>query len=55
MVTASTHSPAICASKVIGTNVQESTGRKMGEVEDVVLDRQSNSVLFAVVGFGGYG
>lgn len=55
MVTASTHSPAICASKVIGTNVHESTGRKMGEVEDVVLDRQSNSVLFAVVGFGGYG
>ncbi len=51
MTTAS--GPAICASKVIGTNVQDPTGRKIGEVEDVVLDKQSNSILFAVVGFGG--
>lgn len=53
MTTASGTSTAICASKVIGTNVKDPTGRKIGEVEDVVLDKQSNSVMFAVVGFGG--
>ncbi len=53
MTTASGHTSAICASKVIGTNVKDATGQKIGEVEDVVLDKQSNSILFAVVGFGG--
>lgn len=52
--TSSARTSAICASKVIGTNVQDSTGRKIGEVEDVVLDKQSNSILFAVVSFGGF-
>jgi sporulation protein YlmC with PRC-barrel domain len=54
MATASGHSPAICASKVIGTNVKDPTGKKIGEVEDVVLDKQSNSILFAIVSFGGF-
>ncbi|HEY1890517.1 MAG TPA: PRC-barrel domain-containing protein [Steroidobacteraceae bacterium] len=53
MSTASGPSSAICALKVIGTNVQDPTGKKIGEVEDVVLDKRSNSILFAVVGFGG--
>ena len=53
MTTASGHTSAICASKVIGTNVNDPAGRKIGEVEDVVLDKQSNSIMFAVVGFGG--
>ena len=54
MATASGHTPAICASKVIGTNVKDPTGKKIGEVEDVVLDKQSNSILFAIVSFGGF-
>ena len=54
MTTASGHTSAICASKVIGTNVKDTSGRKIGEVEDVVLDKQSNSIMFAVVGFGGF-
>lgn len=54
MVTASGHTSAICASKVIGTNVKDSTGKKIGEVEDVVLDKQSNNILFAIVSFGGF-
>jgi sporulation protein YlmC with PRC-barrel domain len=54
MITASGHTPAICASKVIGTNVKDPAGRTIGEVEDVVLDKQSNTILFAVVGFGGF-
>jgi sporulation protein YlmC with PRC-barrel domain len=39
---------------VIGTNVKDPTGKKIGEVEDVVLDKRSNSIVFAIVGFGGF-
>lgn len=54
MATSSANTSAICASKVIGTNVQDATGQKIGEVEDIVLDKQSNSILFAIVSFGGF-
>jgi sporulation protein YlmC with PRC-barrel domain len=53
MTTVSGHTSAIRASKVIGTTVKDNTGHKVGEVEDVVLDKQSNSILFGVVSFGG--
>lgn len=53
MPTGSGHTSAIRASKVIGTNVFNTSGEKIGKVEDVVLDKQSNNILFAVVGFGG--
>ncbi len=54
MATASGHTSAIRAKKVLGTNVKDQSGRKIGEIEDVVLDKQSNNILFAVVGFGGF-
>jgi sporulation protein YlmC with PRC-barrel domain len=54
MTTPSGHTGAIRAKKVIGTNVTDPTGTKIGQVEDVVLDKQSNNILFAVVGFGGF-
>jgi sporulation protein YlmC with PRC-barrel domain len=54
MPTASGHTAAIRAKKVIGTNVKDTAGHKIGEIEDVVLDKQSNSILFAVIGFGGF-
>ncbi len=54
MTTATGHTSAIRAKKVIGTNVIDPTGKKIGEVEDLVLDKESNSILFAVVGFGGF-
>lgn len=53
MPTATGHSTAIRAKKVIGTAVKSTNGDKIGVVEDLVLDKQSNSILFAVVGFGG--
>lgn len=53
MPTASGHSTAIRAKKVIGTAVKSTSGEKIGTVEDLVLDKQSNAILFAVVGFGG--
>ncbi len=54
MTTASGHTSAIRAKKVIGTTVNDSAGRKIGTVEDVILDKQSNNIMFAVVGFGGF-
>jgi sporulation protein YlmC with PRC-barrel domain len=54
MPTTSGHTTAIRAKKVLGTKVTDPSGRKIGEIEDVVLDKQSNNILFAVVGFGGF-
>lgn len=54
MTTAGGHTQAIRAKKVIGTNVRDGSGHKIGEIEDVVLDKASNNVMFAVIGFGGF-
>ncbi|HEY4365645.1 MAG TPA: PRC-barrel domain-containing protein [Steroidobacteraceae bacterium] len=54
MTTASGHTSAIRAKKVIGTSVKDTSGQKIGEVEDIVLDKQSNNIMYAVVGFGGF-
>jgi sporulation protein YlmC with PRC-barrel domain len=54
MTTATGHTSAIRAKKVIGTHVKDTSGRKIGQIEDVVLDKGSNSIMFAVVGFGGF-
>jgi sporulation protein YlmC with PRC-barrel domain len=54
MTTASGHTSAIRAKKVIGTSVKNTAGQKIGEIEDIVLDKTSNSILFAVIGFGGF-
>jgi sporulation protein YlmC with PRC-barrel domain len=54
MPTVSGHTSAIRAKQVLGTNVNDTSGRKIGTIEDVILDKQSNSILFAVVGFGGF-
>jgi sporulation protein YlmC with PRC-barrel domain len=54
MTTVSGHTSAIRAKKVIGTDVKDTSGAKIGQIEDVVLDKQSNNIMFAVVGFGGF-
>ncbi|GAC1452865.1 MAG: PRC-barrel domain-containing protein [Steroidobacteraceae bacterium] len=54
MTTATEHTHAIPATKVIGTTVKDPSGAKIGEIEDVMLDKASNSIMFAVVGFGGF-
>lgn len=53
MPTSSGHTRAITASKVKGTNVYNTKGESIGEIEDIVLDKLSDKILFAVVGFGG--
>ena len=52
--TASGHTSAIRAKKVIGTTVYNSAGEKIGAIEDIVLDKLSNNIVFAVCGFGGF-
>ena len=54
MTTSTGHTSAIRAKKVIGTNVKDRSGQKIGEIEDIVLDKQSNNIMFAVVSFGGF-
>lgn len=53
MPTASGHTSAIRASKVKGTTVYNTSGEKIGHVEDVILDKQSDRIMFAALGFGG--
>jgi hypothetical protein len=38
---------------VKGTSVYNNAGEKIGTVEDIVLDKTSNQILFAALGFGG--
>ena len=54
MTTSSGHTTAIRAKKAIGTTVYNGTGEKIGTVEDIVLDKKSNNIMYAVVGFGGF-
>jgi sporulation protein YlmC with PRC-barrel domain len=54
MTTSSGHTSAIRATKVLGTRVEDPTGQKIGEVKDVILDKESNRILFAVLSFGGF-
>jgi sporulation protein YlmC with PRC-barrel domain len=54
MPTASGHTTAIRAKKAIGTPVYNASGDKIGIVEDIVLDKLSNNIMYAVVGFGGF-
>ena len=54
MTTVSGHTSAIRAKKVIGTAVKDTSGATIGKVEDIVLDKLSNNIMFAIVGFGGF-
>lgn len=54
MPTPTGHTSAIRASKVIGTSVYNHSGDKIGKVEDVMLDKTTNNIMFGVLGFGGF-
>lgn len=54
MTTASGHTKAIRATRVIGTPVYCAGGDKIGEIEDVMLDKTNNAIMFGVIGFGGF-
>ena len=52
--TPSGHTRAILSSRVVGTEIRDPSGSNIGRVEDIVLDKLSNNIMFAVVGFGGF-
>jgi sporulation protein YlmC with PRC-barrel domain len=52
--TPSGHTRAILSSRVVGTEIRDPSGANIGSVEDIVLDKLSNNIMFAVVGFGGF-
>ena len=54
MATASGHTEAIRATRVIGATVYNTQGEEIGKIEDVMLDKTSNSIMYGVVGFGGF-
>ena len=54
MTTYTGHTDAIPASRVIGTSVYNTAGESIGTIEDVMLDKTSNGIMFAVIGFGGF-
>ena len=54
MATATGHTQAIQASRVIGTDVYNTEGEHIGSIEDVMLDKSSNNIMYAVIGFGGF-
>ena len=54
MTTQTGHTEAIAASRVIGTSVYNTEGTHIGSIEDVMLDKTSNGIMFAVIGFGGF-
>jgi sporulation protein YlmC with PRC-barrel domain len=44
----------IAASQVNGTTVYNLAGEKLGSIYDVILEKQSGQVEFAVMSFGGF-
>lgn len=44
----------ISAGKVNGTNVYGADGDKIGHVEDVMLNKRTGSVAYAIMAFGGF-
>jgi sporulation protein YlmC with PRC-barrel domain len=49
-----THGRLIAASQVNGTNVYNGAGEKLGSVYDVMLDKKSGKVEYAIMSFGGF-
>jgi sporulation protein YlmC with PRC-barrel domain len=54
MTTATGHTDAIAASRVMGTAVYNTSGEKIGTIQDVMLEKTTNGIMFAVIGFGGF-
>ena len=44
----------ISASKVNGTDVYNSQGDSLGSIYDVMIDKRSGEVAYAVMSFGGF-
>jgi sporulation protein YlmC with PRC-barrel domain len=54
MDTATTSSNIISSDRVEGTTVYDTVGRKLGSIDDLMIDKQSGKVRYAVLEFGGF-
>jgi len=54
MNTATMTSDQISSDKVEGTNVYNLEGDKLGSVDDLIIDKRSGQVRYAVLEFGGF-
>ena len=46
--------PVISSDKVEGTNVYNNAGDKLGSIDDLMIDKRSGLVKYAVLEFGGF-
>jgi sporulation protein YlmC with PRC-barrel domain len=53
-VTKITSGSLIAAEKVNGTDVYNTAGDKLGSVDDIMIDKTSGKVIYAVMSFGGF-
>jgi sporulation protein YlmC with PRC-barrel domain len=49
-----TSNDKISSDKVEGTNVYNTAGDKLGSVDDLIIDKRSGQVRYAVLEFGGF-
>ncbi len=47
-------SPLVAGSRVAGTPVYSTAGERLGTLQDVMLDKASGRVAYAVLSFGGF-
>jgi sporulation protein YlmC with PRC-barrel domain len=49
-----TKGPTISADRVEGTDVYNTGGEHLGSIDDLILDKVSGKVIYAVMSFGGF-
>jgi sporulation protein YlmC with PRC-barrel domain len=54
MITLDENASIISAGRVTGTNVYNTAGESLGEIYDVMLDKRSGRIAYAVMSFGGF-
>jgi len=54
MKTSTLSTAAIPAKRVNGTEVYNSSGEHLGEIEDIMIDKPSGEVVYAIMSFGGF-
>jgi len=54
MHTSTVPSEVISSERVEGTKVFNTTGEKLGSIDDIMIDKRSGQVRFAVLEFGGF-
>lgn len=54
MSSSSTGGKLIASSRVEGTNVYNRKGESLGEINDLMIDKKSGHVAYAIMSFGGF-